>query len=165
MEYQVDWETDVIYPQDLVALVSLSAGEQALLSSLQPTAQAAAMRLGDTLSERLAAHPCCDAGMLQNSQQMTGDIQKWFVELYSPDHTASLHPGPWFSSWTVSPVSYLLAFMDVIIDAGRLVASQSPDFEQARSAFNKALARDLALYSHLYEERQYQFDSTMMLLD
>jgi hypothetical protein len=82
-------------------------------------------------------------------------LQKWFIELFSGDYGETylqerLRIGEAHVRIGL-PIRYPLAMIDIMLEFGWKATANSPE---ARSAFEKLLALDMAIFNHAYEDAQ-----------
>jgi hypothetical protein len=151
---------DDLILDDLTALMNLIDQEKSLLGDLKGEAESRVDRLGEVFYKRLLAHPPTAEYFLDDKMvdHVRSKLQDWFIQLFQGDYN-----NDYVKSRLVIgevhvriglPVRYPLAMMDVMLKFGEEVTNQSPRPDQAKLAFHKLLALDIAIFNQSYEDNQ-----------
>lgn len=152
---------------ELITLMNLSNDETALLAALKPQAETTAPQMTQAFYDRLFSHDNTKEYFEGKSmERLHGMIGDWFIALFS-GHYDEKYAQHRLSIGAIHvriglPVRYPLAMMDVIMQFGEDVARQSPQPDQAVTAFRKVLSLDVAIFNQAYEDNQLKHLSDMV---
>lgn len=165
---RASWQIkDTAVLSELVALMNLSAAEQALLNSVADVARATAPQMTAAFYERLFKHANTaeyfEGKSMERLHSMVGD---WFIEIFVGPHD-EIYAKKRMAIGKIHvqiglPVRYPLAMLDVVMPYGEQVARQSSQPDEAVAAFRKALALDVAIFNQAYEDNQLQHLSELV---
>lgn len=144
---------------ELVALMSLTKEDAALLGALHGAAKAAGPAMTKVFYDRLFSHDntseYLQGAPMTRLHSMVGD---WFSDLFGGTYDEA------YASKRLTigqihvriglPVRYPLAMLDVVMPFGEEVSKQSADPAKALAAFRKVLALDVAIFNQAYEDNQ-----------
>lgn len=159
MNDRKSWEVkDEAILDDLVSLMGLSEDEKKLLATLEGPAKTIAPHMVDAFYARLLAHENTAEYLEGVVDHLRITLQDWFVNLFSGKYDQAYVQ----SRLTIGrihvriglPVRYPLAMMDVMLNHGEQVTAQRDRAEQAKMAFRKLLALDIAVFNQAYEDEQ-----------
>lgn len=142
---------------ELVALMGVSAEEQALLGALAPAAAAETDNLCKAFYGRLFQHEHT-AEYLQGAsmERLYGMLSTWFTELfggcYDEEYARRRMAIGQIHARIGLPVRYPLAMLDVVMPFGEQVVAKSARPAEATVAFRKLLALDVAIFNQAYED-------------
>lgn len=147
--------------EELSELMELTETEKTLLADLQHAAENQTDALTQDFYDRLLAHE-------ETAEYLEGEdmderhamIAEWFVELFEGEYDVDyvkkrLHIGHIHVRIGL-PVRYPLSMIDVIMEHGEAVVTQSDEPEKAKNAFQKVLSLDIAVFNQAYEDRQLE---------
>jgi hypothetical protein len=146
---------------ELIEMMALSAEETSLLAALQDVAEDQADALTNDFYDRLLAHDNTaeyfEGEDMNERHEMIAD---WFVDLFRGQYDEAyvaqrLHIGHVHVQIGL-PVRYPLSMIDVIMQHGEKVTTQSDAPDQAKEAFQKVLSLDIAVFNQAYEDRQLE---------
>lgn len=142
-------------------MMELDDEEKNLLSNLQDKAEAQTDELTDEFYDRLLAHEeTAEYFEGEDMDERHAMIADWFVDLFGGSYDAEyvahrLEIGHIHVRIGL-PVRYPLSMIDVIMQHGEEVASESSKPEKAKSAFQKVVSLDIAIFNQAYEDRQLE---------
>ena len=145
---------------ELAEMMELTENEKELLANLENAAEDQADAMTDDFYGRLMDHENT-AEYFEGLDTDDHDfVAPWFVDLFSGDYDADyvaqrLKIGKIHVQIGL-PVRYPLSMIDVIMEHGEEVTSQSNEPEKAREAFQKLLSLDIAIFNQAYENRQLE---------
>lgn len=156
---------DTAVASELVELLGVSDTEKAALKALHGKAKELGSQMTQEFYNRILSQE-------NTSQYMEGvDVERlrvsvsdWFSDLFSGEY------GPEYAEKRIVigkihvkiglPVRYPLAMLDVIQKYGDLVTEG--EGEEARQAFRKVMALDIAIFNQAYEDNQLHHLSELM---
>lgn len=147
--------------EELSEMMELGEDEKAVLAELQGAAEEQADALTDDFYGRLLSHENT-AEYFEHLDQDEGHdfVADWFVDLfggkYGAEYVAQRLKIGHIHVQIGLPVRYPLSMIDLIMEHGEEVVSQSSDPEQAKNAFQKLLSLDIAVFNQAYEDRQLE---------
>ena len=143
---------------DLITLMRLSDDEKSVLAALKDKAEAEAPHMIEEFYERLLAHEMTAEYLEGMVEHLRKTLQDWFVQLFSGKYDEAYAKSRQIIGQVHVriglPVRYPLAMMDVMLQHGEQVVSQSDNVEAAKAAFRKLLALDIAIFNQAYESEQ-----------
>lgn len=163
MEDRKSWAIkDEAILEDLVTLMGLTEAEKKALTETKGQAETLAPQMVDAFYKRLLAHENTAEYLEGKVDHLRQSLQDWFIQLFSGDYGADyvqsrLKIGQVHVRIGL-PVRYPLAMMDVMLAYGE-EAAQS---EQAKTAFRKLLALDVAIFNQAYESTQLKHLAEMV---
>jgi len=167
MEDRKSWDVkDASILDDLVTFMGLTNEEKLILATGQEAAQAIAPQMVDSFYERLLAYENTAEYLNGKVDHLREPLKNWFVYLFSGDYSEAyvqsrLKIGQVHVRIGL-PVRYPLAMMDVMLEFGEKVVTQTSQPEQAKVAFHKLLALDIAIFNQAYENLQLKHLSEMV---
>lgn len=167
MQDRTSWTVkDNAILDDLVALMGLTDEEKAIMTTVQPQAEAMANEMVDAFYVRLVNHENTFEYLDGMVDHLRVTLKKWFVQLFSGDYgTEYVQSRLAIGKTHVRiglPVRYPLAMMDVLLAYGEKVTAQSTNPELATGAFRKLVALDIAIFNQAYENTQLNHLSEMV---
>lgn len=153
--------------EELTELMGVSDADVEHLTALHDRAREQARPMTDEFYERLFDHENTkeyfEGHDMDRLHSMIGD---WFVELFSGEYDTEyvkdrLQIGHIHVKIGL-PVRYPLAMMDVVRKHGEVVTKQSDHPEEAKEAFNKVMALDVAIFYQAYEDNQLKHLSELV---
>jgi hypothetical protein len=151
---------------DLTALIGLSGEEKALLLAMKGAAEAVGPQLSEAFYQRVLNHPHTAEYVGGKVEHLKGTLKEWFVQLFAGEYGQSyvqrrLRIGEMHVQIGL-PVRYPLAMLDLIVEFGLEVTSQSTNPEAATTAFRKLVALDIAIFNQAYEDSQLKHLAEMV---
>jgi hypothetical protein len=152
---------------ELSELMDVDDSESHLLAALSDTADDRARDMTDDFYDRLFDHDnTAEYFEGQDMDRLHEMIGTWFTQLFSGDY------GPDYVQNRLKighihvkiglPVRYPLAMIDIISEHGQAVAESSDSPDEAKEAFRKVLALDIAIFNQAYEDNQLQHLSDLV---
>jgi len=144
---------------ELADMMELTSEEKSLLAELQSVAEEQTEALTEAFYDRLLAHEeTAEYFEGEDMDERHAMIADWFVDLfrgeYEREYVAQRLKIGHVHVQIGLPVRYPLSMIDVIMQHGETVTAQSSDPEKAKSAFQKVLSLDVAIFNQAYEDRQ-----------
>jgi hypothetical protein len=145
--------------EELAEMVALEREERALLADLQNAAAQQTEALTDDFYDRLLDHEeTAEYFEGEDMDERHAMIAEWFVDLFSGEYgeeyvSQRLRIGHVHVEIGL-PVRYPLSMIDVIMQHGEKVTQKSSSPEAAKSAFQKVVSLDVAVFNQAYEDRQ-----------
>lgn len=164
------WQVkDVALLSELITLLDVTREERAALAALAPHARAVAPDLSAAFYQRLLQHePTAEyfGGRDADVADRHGTLRDWFVDLFSGTYDADyaakrLAIGRRHVEVGI-PVRYPLAMIDLVLDVGTQVTTHSDQPAVAKTALEKLLALDIAIFTQAYEDTQLKHLSELV---
>jgi hypothetical protein len=149
------------YLEELNRYIGFSEPEMGLLATFMDMAEAIAPFFSQDFIARLSDLPTPFNPSELDNQELEIKLQRWFVNLFS----GNMHPQSGeLPGGLKLPVFTYISLMGLIIKYGLKVIQGSPQRDQAREAFIKSLACDLAKKQITMQEN-IEYISSLLLLD
>jgi hypothetical protein len=166
MQDRKSWEvTDQSVAGELIAIMGVADSEAKALAALAADAKTAAASMVDEFYARLNSH-ANTAEYLEgaSSERLRGMVTAWWNDIFSGNYDAN------YAQKRIEighvhvriglPVRYPLAMLDIIMQHGIKVAEKGG--ETAKTAFQKILALDIAIFNQAYENHQLKHLSELI---
>ncbi len=164
------WQVkDVDLLSELITLLDLTRDERAALAALAPHARAVAPALSAAFYQRLLHHDTTAeyfGGRDADVSNRHSTLRDWFVDLFSGTYDADyaakrLAIGQRHVEVGI-PVRYPIAMIDLVLETGTQVTAHSDQPAVAKTALEKLLSLDIAIFTQAYEDTQLKHLSELV---